>query len=163
MKKGVIKKIFKKEGYTKKKGLIALIILIIALILFGGYYLISYSENCDDKVCFDDALKNCNKASWVREDSQASWIYLIKGNSVSDSCKIEVRLLKMKHGKIEVEKLQGKGMVCDVSKGYSEFPEKDISKCTGELKEEMQDIIIQRMHNYLLDNVGEIKKGFSKI
>ena len=66
----------------------------------------------------------------------------------------------MKEGTIEADKLQGKKMVCTVQKGETQFPEKNIAQCTGELKEELQDIIIQRMHNYLLQNVGEIKEEF---
>ena len=52
-------------------------------------------------------------------------------------------------------------MVCTVLKTDSQFPEKDISKCTGKLKEDLQDILIQRMHNYLLENVGEVQEAFA--
>lgn len=82
---------------------------------------------------------------------------------MEDSCKIEVKLLEVKQGTIDSEKLEGEKMLCTVLKADTRFPEKDISRCTGMLKEDMQDLIIQRMHNYLLENVGEIKQEFSAI
>ena len=69
-------------------------------------------------------------------------------------------ILKMMEGTIDSENLQGMKMICTVSKGETQFPEKDISRCSGELREELQDLIIQRMHNYLLKNVGEIQQEF---
>jgi len=54
-------------------------------------------------------------------------------------------------------------MLCIIPKEEISFPEKDISRCTGLLKEEMQDLIIQRMHNYLLKNVGQISQEFERI
>jgi hypothetical protein len=153
------------QGYTqpKKRVGIALIILIIALILFSGYFLFFYSKPVSTIEEFVEATNHCNDVSWVREDAQAAWLYIVKGSEKGDACKIEVRLLQMKEGTIEAEKLQGKKMICDVKKGEERFPEKDISRCTGELKEELQDIIIQRMHNYLLQNVGEIKEEFESL
>ena len=61
------------------------------------------------------------------------------------------------------ERLQNKEMVCIVSKGNSQTIEEDVSKCSGVLKGELQDIIIQRMHNYLLENIGEIKEEFVSV
>ncbi len=155
------KKILESQGYGKLKTRvgIALIILILALIVFSLYFLFFYAKPCGDEKCFVDAMVNCKGVSLIREDSQSSWLYTIKG-SKGDSCKVEVTLLKIKQGKIDSEELQGKKMSCLVQKASSQFPEKDISKCTGVLKEELQNIIIKRMHDYLLENVGEIKQEF---
>ena len=88
---------------------------------------------------------------------------MIEGNSKGDYCKIQVKLLEVKQGTIDSEILEGKKMTCLQLKGDTRFPEKDISSCTGKLKEELQDLIIQRMHNYLLENVGEIQESFSEL
>jgi len=148
---------------TKKRVRIALIILIIALVIFVGYLSFFYAKPCIDADCFVEAVENCKHVSWIREDEQASWLYVIKGDAKDDSCKIEVRLLKIKQGTIDSEKLEGKKMTCVFKKGQTIFPEKDISSCTGVLKEEMQDLLIQRMHNYLLQNIGEVREEFKKI
>jgi|SRR3989344_3747308 len=151
--------------YDKKKRRVglALVILITALIIFTGYFLFFYERQCQDPECFVEAMKNCKRVSWIRADDQASWLYNIKTNAENDACKIEVKLLEVKQGTIDSERLQGEKMLCMVQKGETRFPEKDISRCTGILKEDMQDLIIQRMHNYLLENVGEIKQEFGGI
>ncbi len=157
-----VKKILKSQGSSKLKTRvgISLVILIIALVIFSVYFLFFYAKPCEDNDCFVSAMTKCKRVSLVREDSQSSWLYTIKG-SESDLCQVEVKLLKIKQGTIDSENLQGKKMLCSVSKASSQFPEKDISKCTGTLKEELQNMIIKRMHNYLLENVGEIKQEFA--
>ena len=151
---------YKHYNKLKKRVGLALIILITALVLFTGYFLIFYARPCTDTSCFASAIETCRRVSWIREDAQASWLYVIKGNAEVDACKVQVKLLKMKQGTIDSEKLQGKQMTCILQKGETRFPEKDISRCSGVLKEELQDLIIQRMHNYLLENVGEIQEEF---
>ena len=140
-----------------------MIVLIIALIGFSSYFLFFYAKPVINSEEFLSAMTNCKKVSWVREDSQASWLYTITGNTKGDACDVEVQLLKMKQGTIDSEKLQGKKMTCVLLKSDTRFPEKDISKCEGELKGDLQDIIIQRMHNYLLKNVGEIRDEFETL
>ena len=155
------KKILESQGYGKLKTRVgmALIILVLSLVVFSLYFLFFYAKPCDNEACFVNAMVNCKRVSLVREDSQASWIYTVRG-SKNNLCNVEVKLLKIKQGTMDSEDLQGKKMSCLVQKASSQFPEKDISKCTGVLKEELQNIIIKRMHNYLLENVGEIRQEF---
>ena len=155
----------KEVGILKKRLGLALIILFIALVVFTGYFLFIYPKPCADTngECFAEAMAKCKKVSWVRDDAQASWGYIIKGTAQGDNCRVEIKLLKMKQGTIDSEKLQGKEMVCVIPKTETQFPEKDISRCSGQLREELQDLIIQRMHNYLLQNVGEIKTEFQEL
>ena len=159
-----LKKLSISQGYSdpQKRVGIALVILIIALITFSGYFLFYYARPVATSQEFIDSMSNCRDVSWIKEDAQASWLYKIKGGAKGDTCEVEIRLLKMKEGTIEADKLQGAKMTCIVQKGETDFPEKDISKCSGVLREELQDIIIQRMHNYLLQNVGEIKEEFEE-
>ena len=141
---------------------ITLIIIGVILILGAVYYLIFSVKACDTKECFEKAILNCKRVSWMRQDEQAAWNYKIIGRG-EESCTVEVSLLKLNKGKIDSEKLIGKEMTCDLIKGSTDFPEKDISRCHGVLKEEMQDVIIQRMHDYLLQNVGKLEEGLDKI
>lgn len=148
------------QSFRKWVG-IAFIILIIGLITYTLSILIYKPIKCDDKNCFNSAMDNCKRISWVREDAQASWVYQVTGNAKGDTCKVNVKLLKLKEGTIDSEKLEGLEMVCTMPKTETQFPEKDISVCSGLLKEELQDIIIQRMHNYLLENLGSISEEFN--
>lgn len=159
---GLKKETFNLTDYnkTKKRVGLALVILIIALMIFSGYFLFFYEKQCGDTECFLDAIKNCRHVSWIRSDDQASWLYTIKGSAGEDNCKINVKLLEVKQGTIDSEKLAGKDMLCTIPKEDTRFPEKDIFRCTGILKEELQDLMIKRMHDYLLENIGQIKQEF---
>jgi hypothetical protein len=52
--------------------------------------------------------------------------------------------------------LEGQSMNCLVPLGSSAAPEADISNCHGILKEELQEMIINKLHAYVVDNLGEI-------
>jgi len=160
-----IGKLFVNYGYgnLKSRVEIALIILIVVLISYSSWFLFFYAKPVATREEFIDAMSNCRDVSWSRDDAQASWLYKIKSGAKGDACNIEVKLLQMKEGTLSDEKLQGEKMVCIVQKGETQFPEEDITHCTGGLKEELQDIIIQRMHNYLLKNVGEIRDEFERL
>ena len=54
-------------------------------------------------------------------------------------------------------------MTCRVLKDEIKLPEKDLSRCTGSLKEKLQEIIIQKMHSYLLDNLGNVNQTFFEV
>lgn len=153
------------QGYDnlQKRVGISLIILITGLIAFSGYFLFFYATPVANSQEFANAMTSCKSASWMRNDSQANWLYTITGREGKEACKIEVELLKIQEGTIDLEGLEGKKMICISQKGETQFPEKDIFSCTGELKEELQNIIIQRMHNYLLQNVGQIKSEFETL
>lgn len=147
----------------QKKVGAALLILFAALIIFVIYFLLYYEKPCNDSQCFVDSMANCKRIYWIREDSQASWLYTIKGDTEGNACKVNIKLLKIKQGTLDLENLLGNEMTCTVQKGQTYFPESDISRCTGKLKEEIQEIMIQRMHSYLLENFGEIKEEFKKV
>jgi len=151
------------EKLKKRLG-IAIVILITGLIILSLIFLVYYVKPCDDNDlnCFSKALEKCNRVSLIREDADSNWLYIIKGGS-KNYCNVEVYLLDIKKGTIDSEKLKGKKMICEHLKTEKNFPEKDISRCSGELKEEIQDLIIQRMHNYLLENLGDIKEEFEGV
>jgi hypothetical protein len=153
-----IKRFLERQGYENIRGrlILGLIILVLAFVIFLTYFIFFQAKTCQDSQCFRDSLKKCDKARWIREDSQASWLYTIKGGR--DICEVDVELLLIKGGAIENEELQGQKMTCMIQKGSEENPEDDMTKCSGPLREGIQEIVIQRMHNYILENLGEIKQ-----
>ncbi len=140
----------------------SVILVLIGLIVII-YFLFFYSIKCENFDCFKKSLSRCQKTFYVREDANAIWSYEIRNSLENDICKVKVTLLNLKQGDISIEKIQGKSMTCRVFKNSNIFPEEDISLCTGILKEEIQEIIIQKTHNYLVKNLGEIQKEFEVI
>jgi len=160
-----LRRFFKFQGYNniEKRVVLALIILVVALVVFSSYFLYFYISPVSSGQEFINAMADCKRVSWVREDIQANWIYTILGNAKGDACNVEVQLLKIKEGTIDNEKLQGKKMTCIILKNEIKLPEKDLFQCSGILKEELQVLIIEKMHDYLLKNLIEANEGLEGI
>lgn len=157
-----VKQMLAEQGYTdiKKKVLLSLIILVAIIVASIVIIFLYYPKSCEDPECFAKALNNCKRVSLVKEDAKAVWYYEIIGRAKGEDCNVKVRLLKMKQGTIDVEYLEGEEMTCIVQKGETFFPEENMESCTGLLKEELQGLIIEKMHSYILKNIGEIKENF---
>ena len=162
MKKDVINSNDSNTNLFSKRTLVTIIffVLLISIIV---YFLFFQVKSCKETQCFIDAMANCKKVSFLKQDPNADWVYTITGNGQKDSCLIKIQLIRLKQGAVEGEKLEGEEMMCDLKKGNNEYPEKDLSRCTGKLKEHIQELIIQRMHNYIIQSIGEVKQGFSEI
>ncbi|MBR9704613.1 hypothetical protein GOV12_04320 [Candidatus Pacearchaeota archaeon] len=157
-----VKDVLDEQGYKniKRNVLISLIALIIIVIVSIAALIIYFPKSCEKPECFAQAMDNCKKVSLVREDSKAAWYYEILGRQDSQSCNIKVRLIKLKQGPLTIEDLLGSEMICKVSVGETLFPEENMESCTGLLKEQLQGLIIDKMHSVILKNLGEIKESF---
>jgi hypothetical protein len=148
----------KKAGAVKT----VLIIGLIVVLAVAVYFTFFYSYKCYDKACFVAHQEKCSRTSFVNEKDQAVWKYYIKGEK-DGKCVINVKLNRVKEGNLDLIRLQGKDMNCYLPVGAITNPEADISKCSGELKEGMQEIIINNLHSYILDNVGTIDEELDKV
>jgi hypothetical protein len=151
------------RGNLFSKRTFIIVIFLILLIAVIVYFLFFYVKSCKQSQCFIDAMANCDRVLFLKQDPNADWVYNILGNGQKDSCLIKIQLLRLKEGSVEGEKLEGEEMVCDLKKGNNEYPERDLAKCSGKLKEDMQELIIQRMHSYLVQSIGEVKQEFSGV
>jgi len=116
-------------------------------------------EKCGTQECFDKLMESCNFGNYVNEEPEASWGYQIKGKKINH-CEINVKLLQVKEGNLDLRKFEGDSMICSYPLGVVFPPEKDLSFCTGLLKEDLQEVLIKNLHSYILDNLKDIKKGF---
>lgn len=144
----------------KKKRLILITLIVIAVIILG-YYIFFYSKKCDSAACFASAQLACSKAYYIDDGEDATWKYSVKGQN-KDSCVVNVELSQAKKGNIELEKLQNLKMDCYLPLRYTGNPQSDLSKCHGLLKEEMQDLIIKKLHAYIVSNLGKISEELTK-
>jgi hypothetical protein len=78
------------------------------------------------------------------------------------ACEIYVNILKVKQGSLEKKRIEGENMVCYLPLGKDVAPEADISNCHGLLKEELQDMMIEKLHLYVIENIGEISEELKK-
>jgi len=153
----------KSDGKDKK---IILIFVLIVILLAGLIFTFFYTKRCSDYMCFNSAVVNCEKASYLDDSVEATWQYKVLGKE-DGKCLINVKLLMVKKGKTDAESLIGKEMICKltegdinsfISKNQDIKPQADINKCQGELKEGMQEIIIKNLWGIIIKNLGSIKE-----
>lgn len=130
--------------------------VIITVIVFVGIYLIFSPAKCFDYACFQFKMNDCSPVKYVNEEKEASWSYYVVGPT-NDECKIRVTLLMAKEGDLGLKELEGHSMNCFYPRGVSAYPDKDLFKCHGTLKEDLQQRIIQKLHEYIVENIGDLR------
>ena len=122
-------------------------------------YSFLYLPVCKDEACFKDALWKCNKAEYLNVQENATWLYKIKGLSFGE-CEVYVKAVSINTDAETGAALQGKEMNCYIPEKFlgAFMPEKRIEYCHGLLKEEMQRLIIEKTHLYIIQNIGQINE-----
>jgi hypothetical protein len=142
---------------------VVFIIVIIALLLFAFWLTFICTRTCKSFACFQDAMEECNRNTrYLNDDVEASWMYKIKGKKAGE-CRVEVEIVRAKQGELGVEKLEGLSMICNYPLGVVTYPEKDLGRCSGPLKEELQTIVIDKLHSYIIENLGQLKEEINAI
>ncbi len=142
-------------GHNKKKLLKRAVILlaIIVLILTIWSLFFEYTD-CTNWQCFNDHLKNCDKATFVGGTNMI-FNYRILGASDA-GCSVSVQLLQGDLNNADSIKLEKQKMTCILPRGIAMIPESNIGNCHGLLKENLQDLIIKKLHTYIVQNLGKI-------
>ncbi len=150
----------------KKLG-VGLILIVFVAFLVVTYFVFFHASKCSEINCWEYKLKECKKAKYVNHDIDVSWEYEIKGKE-RDSCEVEVEALQVVTGLARSRIIEGKSMNCFIpldneGKTIVVAPEADINLCHGRLKEELQTLMIEKLHQYVLENVGEIAEGLTGV
>lgn len=138
--------------------------LAVFLIIAGVFLVLAIyatfvrAPRCQTFECFGEHMSQCKQVQYMNDGEEATWKYEILGIEGS-ACVVEVTLLQPKEGELGIEELSGYSMECGFPKGVVTYPEKDLGSCSGRLKEEMQEIVIKKLHTYIVDNIGEIDES----
>jgi hypothetical protein len=126
------------------------VILVILIGLFA--YFKFHVPVCSNTDCFFKNVVSCTPSTFFYAGN-ISFDYSINGQD-GDYCNIDVKLVRSYWRGNSFDSLNGKSMVCDVPFGKVVFPEEDLDKCHGPLKESLQELILQRLQGYILDNLA---------
>ena len=151
----------KKGVYRRNAEILKFVIAVVILLSVSAivYYFFFYTKTCQDQECFSKSIVECKRVEWINDAEEAIWFYSIEGKS-ENKCEVEVKLLTVKKGKSDMGEAEGKSMLCYLPLNTMTSPGGDLEKCTGPLKEDLQSLIITRMHSYILENLGEISEEF---
>lgn len=139
--------------------LLGIVLIALVITIYLGYF---HFSSCDSEDCFSKAIVECKRVSYLLDSPYSLMKYKVLGPS-SEGCNIEVSLLQIKKGEIALLELEGAKMTCSIPLGSFVKPESNLENCKGELKEEIQGIVISRMHSELASNIGKINQSFSNI
>jgi len=132
-----------------------MVIGIIIGLIIGIYFTFFFYYGCSDLSCYQAHQKDCAKTKFVKDGEDTTWKYTVMGRT-DGKCSVNVEVLDVKKGSADKKILIGKDMDCLLPLGSLVAPESDISRCNGILKEEMQTLIIKKLHAYIVENVQDI-------
>jgi len=137
-----------------------IIILVILIIITSATYLLIYKKKCLNQSCFINSLWKCNKITFLNAQENSTWYYSINGVS-SGNCLVTVKSINLKSDIETATALIGKSMECEIPRELSGsfMPESKIEYCHGLLKEALQDLIIKKMHLFIIQNIGQINQA----
>jgi hypothetical protein len=144
----------------KKEGVFIVAILFVLFAAFALYSTFSY-KTCYVYGCFQERMTKCAFATFINEEPEASWQYDIEGKS-QGKCAIQVTLLQAKEGDLSLKGFEKHTMLCLYELGTAAYPEKDMAKCHGLLKEDLQGVLITKLHEYVINNLGSINGVLNK-
>jgi hypothetical protein len=143
----------------RRNQIIAGVIIVLALFLIWINFL--FVKNCEDNICFYDSLRNCERAKFISY-SNITFEYIILRAS-GKNCAVNVKLLDAALPERDLGKIRSQEMKCYLPYGMIISPETDLSLCSGKLKESFQNLIINKLHTYIVQNLGEINANLLKV
>ena len=152
----------KSKHFDKRK--IAFLVIVILIVATLAAYFLSLKKPvvCSDLACFKEKLISCDKAEYISDVDEATWAYAIT-KKTSNECIVDQKLLQVKKGELSISKLEGLSMTCSTPLGTSILPGENLNDCSGVLKEEMQEVIIENLHKHIIENLGVIDQGLNSI
>ncbi len=149
----------KEKLQLPKKPKLALAVIILALAVSAVVYLLVINTKvCKDEACFTSKLVQCDRAIYTADNRDTITYYEIKGQS-GESCEIRAEILQLKQGSAELSQILGKDMTCLLPLGVNAKPEEKLEYCHGLLKEEIQEILLQRLHEKLAGSLTSTEES----
>ncbi len=159
------------KRYTRISRLpkILALLLIIILIYTVMHYIGYFRTICEDQTCFYEKARECNQAEVkvIKDHNVYTYTSYIEP---MNRCNLKITLARVQEGSPPEYKelLEGKSMKCTLTKEQMsklniDNPNNIIKECHGELKEGLYELVIQRMTELVIANLGEITEETKEI
>jgi hypothetical protein len=131
-----------------RRGILAGALLIL---LTAAWLFFFYSKSCPDSDCFNKSLFKCSQATYLNKGNW-TYSYRIIGQTNGD-CDVIVKLV-FAGMDYKFRDIVGESMLCSIPLKKVDPPEKDLSYCSGPLKEKLQYLVIVDLYEYITENLG---------
>lgn len=145
-----------KDIPIKRIILFSSIIIILIIIISLVWVSITTYKGCQSWECFNENLASCSKTKFAG-GRDIIFGYTIHGTS-NGLCEVDVEYLQGEIANKYAQKLANKKMTCFLPEGIIMLPETELKNCHGILKEKLQEQVISKLHNFILQNLGQINK-----
>ena len=152
------RRIEKKKSHNRLNRRCLILLIVFAITIWAIWKIFFSYTICDNWNCFNSNLRDCTRAKFIGESNGIVFEYIIRGDS-NNLCEVNVELLQGKLNNQDSIKLENQEMICRLPRGVVTTPENDIGNCHGLLKEGLQDLIIEKLYTYLVQNLGRINLG----
>lgn len=132
------------------------LVLVVLILLY-----IYLPKNCEyNKTCLDKSFRNCERAKAFQLINGNTYLYEVKGNW-KDYCRLNVKVMEISSYQQDIkDALENKGMLCRIPKSNTNVSILDVNNmldyCTGPLKESMLELMIKRLYEVIVSNIGQI-------
>ena len=147
---------FKRVFNTKNYLALSIIGIIIILLFFVWTFGVNKYQGCTTWECFNEHLAACKEAKFAG-GKDVIFGYIIEGQE-GDECIVHVEFLQGEITDRTARNLIGEKMTCRLPNGIILLPESNLERCSGPLKEKLQEQIIEQLHNFIVQNLGQINK-----
>lgn len=151
-----------KEKVLNFKNLFNILLLVLLFFVLLGvlYSSFFYYKACETETCFLNYLKDCNRATYYKE-GDFSFKYKINGY-FGAKCVVDVSLDSINE-EIPLRKVYlNSDMGCFMPFSSYYYPDGDLSRCSGLLKEGLQEVLIQRLKTEVVNNLEDINLDILK-
>ncbi|MDO8555818.1 MAG: hypothetical protein Q7R96_01435 [Nanoarchaeota archaeon] len=152
-----------KRGFWSNDKLMILGLLIIAaLVVYTSGFI---KKDCGrDKLCFKAQLQDCKTAKLITIKNDNVYSYTID-SSFGNTCTFNVKMERIALGSDPAfrERLEGRSMQCNIPRTETSTIDPDnfnsfIDYCSGEFKEGLYELVIQRMYTLVVKELSGIFK-----
>tara|TARA_Y100000310_G_C20671809_1_gene810709 strand:+ start:442 stop:945 length:504 start_codon:yes stop_codon:yes gene_type:complete len=145
------------------------LILIILILFLSAHYTGFTRKYCGaDTSCFEERVASCNPSEvYTSRDNNIYYYKMIP--TLTGGCSVKIKFERAQEGTLQehISLLEGKSMTCKVPRKHlGEINiiemEQMMPYCTGPLKESLYELVIKRMYELVVSNLGEIAEQAEK-
>tara|TARA_Y100000310_G_C20631664_1_gene788978 strand:- start:582 stop:1085 length:504 start_codon:yes stop_codon:yes gene_type:complete len=148
---------------------VILFMVLASIFLMAHYTGLTRTYCGTDISCFMEKAKICKPVEVYSTQNNNIYHYKIL-STPTNNCILKIKLEKVREGTLPEHKqlLEGKSMKCTVQKNQLETLNLQnlneiMPHCSGPLKESIYELIIKRMYELIISNLGEIAEKAENI
>ena len=152
----------------RKRLIILISVIVIAIIIISTlFYFFVYTKKCNSEECFLTALRKCERVQYTTISEGNIWHYKIQNlfGFSKRTCTVNVKNVKIESELPLARNIEGKSMSCKITAelaGRFIQIQSKLEFCSGPLKESLQDLLIDQLYTYIIQQIGSVAEEIKR-